>query len=72
MLLAWPERVGADTWRLQLAARPSGGDWGPTRTFDDINGRIEMAASRRSALVLWQPFEPYAEQRTLQLAVYRP
>jgi hypothetical protein len=72
MLLAWPERVGADTWHLQLAAHPAGGDWGPTRTFDDLNGSIAMAASRSSALVLWQPFEPYAEQRVLQLAVYRP
>jgi hypothetical protein len=72
MLLAWPERVGADTWHLRLAAHPSGGDWGPTRTFADLDGSIAMAASRRSALVLWQPFQPYAEQRVLQLAVYRP
>ena len=72
MLLAWPERVGADTWHLRLAAHPSGGGWGPTRTFADLDGWIAIAASRRSALVLWQPFQPYAEQRVLQLAVYRP
>jgi hypothetical protein len=72
MLLAWPERIGADTWHLRLAEHRSGGDWGPTRTFADIDGSIAIAASRRSALVLWQPFEPFAEQRVLQLAVYRP
>lgn len=71
MLLAWRERVGTDTWHLRLAVHPSGGDWGPTRTFADIDGAIAIAASRRSALVLWQPFEPRAEQRVLQLAVYR-
>jgi hypothetical protein len=72
MLLAWPERTGADTWHLRLAVHPAGGDWGPTRTFADTDGSIAIAAGRRSALVLWQPFEPYAEQRVLQLAVYRP
>jgi hypothetical protein len=72
MLLAWPERSGASSWHLRLAAHPTGGDWGPTRTFADIDGTIAIAAGRHSALVLWQPFEPLREQRVLQLAVYRP
>ena len=70
-LVAWPEFT-AGSWHLRLAARPTGGDWGPPATFADVNGAIAIAASRRSALVLWQPFVPLAEQRTLQLAVYRP
>ncbi|MEA2155419.1 MAG: hypothetical protein QOE11_1559 [Solirubrobacteraceae bacterium] len=73
MLLAWPERLGsADTWHLRLAAHRSGGDWGPARTFADSDGAIAIAAGRRSALVLWQPFVPDAAQRVLRLAVYRP
>ena len=70
-LVAWPEQV-AGTWHLRLATHVAGHDWGPTRTFADVNGTIQIAASARSALVLWQPFEPYLEQRVLQLAVYRP
>lgn len=72
MLVAWPERVDRQAWHLRLAAHRSAGGWGPTRTFADIDGAIAIAASRRSALVLWQPFEPFAQQRVLQLAVYRP
>lgn len=70
-LLAWPEHIGG-AWHLRLAVKPADGPWQPTRTLADINGTIVIAASARSALVLWQPFEPRAEDRRLRLAVYRP
>jgi hypothetical protein len=70
-LVAWPEFTDG-AWHLRLAVRPSDGDWGPTRTFADSDGTIAIAASRSSAIVVWQPFAPFVEQRVLQLAVYRP
>ncbi len=73
VLVAWSERTGTPAgWHLRLAEHRSGGGWGPVRTFADIDGSIAIAAGRRSALVLWQPFARTAVARVLRLAVYRP
>jgi len=73
-IAAWSERTPgpAGTTTLRLAASPSRGVWEPARTFDDIDGAVAIAAGARSALVAWQPFEPYLQDRGLRLAVYRP
>ena len=70
-LLAWPEQIGG-VWHLRVAAKSADSAWQPARTLADVNGTITIAASTRSALVLWLPFESRAEDRRLRLAVYRP
>jgi hypothetical protein len=72
VFVAWRERVATDHWRLRLAVRGSGDAWLPARTFADGDGTIAIAASRRSALLAWQPLAARGERGRLQLAVYRP
>jgi hypothetical protein len=71
-LVAWSERVAPARWQLRLAVRRSGGAWQAARTFADADGIIAVAAGRRSALLLWQPFAPRGERSPLRMAVYRP
>lgn len=73
-LVAWRERerVTRDRWRLRLAVRRSDGAWGSTRTFAGSAAAVAIAASRRSALLLWQPLPPGGEHEPLRLAIYRP
>jgi len=72
-LVAWPERVAPDRWRLRLAVRRSGRAWRPPLTVADTNAAIAIAAGTRSALLLWNPFDiaREAERGRLRLAVYR-
>ncbi len=69
-LVAWPESTPTGH-RLRLAVRIPGEGRPTAQTFAETDGSISIAASRSSALVLWQSFGS-AGRGPLQLAVYRP